>query len=450
MNKLRPRVAIIGAGAAGLSLARELLANGHPITIYEATSDIGGTWAYSPVPSPSSSLYESLRCNIPKQVMCFANRPFPDSTPSFAHHTEVLAYLRNYAEEHDLRPHIIFNARVSAVRKVSGVWLVRASGEEQAYGAVGVAVGHYTTSNPWRPPGAKEFSREGRTIIHSHAYKTPHRYKGRRVLVVGAGPSGTDVAVELSSSAAEVTLAHSGWRNRLLESTAGEIGEIGSLARLTGQGEVFSVDGDRVVVDDIVMCTGFQYGYPFLEEGEVGVRVADDGRSVRGLVGHLYAKKDPTLAFMGLLWKIIPFPLFEDQAGFLAALWGGRISSRRLAEYERIERKDWEIAMAGEERFLHRLADHQWEYRRRLADVAGRPLPSTSTMEIAQDASAARHRDLCAYREREYVVLGPGAGEWRAIVDGVDVTGKDDPAPPRSVPNCGAQVTVAKVCDISS
>lgn len=417
---MKPRAAIIGAGAAGLCLARQLIASNHPVVIYEATNTLGGTWAYSTDPSPSTSLYASLRCNLPKQIMCYSDRPFPADTPSFVHHPSVLQYLQQYAADHNLRKHIVFNARVAAIKKLKDVWLVRVNGETQAFGLVAIAVGQYTVPNAWAPPGAETFCQEGRTISHSQVYKTPTRYKGRRVVVVGAGASGIDIAIELSRAGANVTVSHSSWRANALQ---GRLREVGRLRRLTASGIAECVDGATVRVDDVVLCTGFQYRYPFLAAGEAGVRVSDDGRFVSGMVGHLYARDDPTLAIMGMVWKVIPFPLMEDQAAFLAVLWGGRVSQRRLKQFEAAERKDWDAGLEGELRFLHRLADRQWEYRRRLADVSGRPMPQSSFMEVMQDASAAQKRDFWTYREREYVIFGSGSGEWAVYVDGVDATG---------------------------
>lgn len=206
----------------------------------------------------------------------------------------------------------------------------------------------------------------------------------------------------------------------------GVIKEVPPLESLTARGDAVLQDGSVVsAIDDVILCTGYRYTYPFLSPGIAGVSVAPDGRSVRGLVAHLYAREDPTLAFMGLVWKVIPFPLFEDQAAFLSALWGGRVSADSLRALETAEDRDWDAALEGESRFMHRLGPRQWEYRRRLACACGEALPEMSLIEVARDASAARSRDLIRYREREYKVYGSGPGEWRVFERGVDVTGRD-------------------------
>lgn len=426
METRQKRVAVIGAGAAGICATKTLLTDGFQVTIFEATSGVGGTWAYSSKPAAWTSVYESLRCNIPTPVMAFRNEPFPAGTPTFPGHECVLKYLQDYTDRHRLRRHIRFNTRVEDVRKEGDEWCVTADGEENFFDFVIVAVGQYTSPNVWTPPGTDDFLVKGRTVSHSHYYKTPTSFRGRNVLVIGAGPSGSDIALELSRSCVSVWVAHSQWQNLVFN---GSLREVAPVKHLTANGEAVLEDGTVIPgLDDVVLCTGYSYRYSFLKPGVAGVTVAKDRRSVRGLTAHLYAKEDSTLALMGLLWKVIPFPLLEDQAAFLSSMWGCRIPPHRLAALEHAENEDWEAALEGEHRFLHRLGPRQWEYRRRLASAAGVPMPEMSKIEVAQDASAARKRDLETYRDREYIVLGPGPGEWRVFENGVDVTGRDEPA----------------------
>lgn len=428
----RKRVVVIGAGAAGMCCARTLLSDGHQVTIYEATSVIGGTWAYSSKPAPWTSVYASLRCNIPSQIMAFPDEPFPAGTPTFARHEIVLKYLHDYADRHKLRQYVRFETRVEDVRKEGNEWRIRARGEEESFDAAVVAVGQYTSPNTWTPPGTELFTVKGRTVSHSHDYKTPTHFIGRKVLVVGAGPSGVDIALELSHSGANVWVAHSQWQSPVFN---GSLREVAPVRHLTASGGAVLQDESVIPdLDDVLLCTGYTYTYPFLKPGVGGVSIAGDGRSVRGLTAHLYVRQDPTLAFMGLVWKVIPFPLFEDQAAFLAAMWAGRVAPHRLAALERAEDEDWELALTGDTRYLHRLGSRQWEYRRRLASAAGTPMPEMSKIEVKNDASAARARDLKTYREREYVILGPGPGEWRVFEDNMDVTGRDEPGSPEQTP----------------
>lgn len=321
-----------------------------------------------------------------------------------------------------------FGTRVTDLQKnKSGRWDVTVDGHEvRAFDAVIVAVGQYSVPNPWLPQGIHLFRCEGRTVSHSHEYKTPHAYRGRGVLVLGAGPSGLDIGLEVAKVARKVYVSHSKWKEKLFE---GRVEEVERVDKVLKGGRVLLQDGRVVVVDDMLFCTGYVYRYPFLRDGMAGVRVIAEEKAVNGLVGHLYAREDPTLAFMGLVWKVVPFPLFQDQAMFLAALWSGRADEKRLKAFRKAEDEDWDIAMMGEKRFLHRLGDRSWEYRRRLASVFGGAMPEAVYVAVANDSAAARKRDVAGYRRREYVVFGEGAEDWRVFVDGVDVTGVEHLTP---------------------
>lgn len=192
------RVAVVGAGAAGLAAARAARDSGYQTTVFEAASSTGGTWNYGDS-TQTSSLYPSLRCNIPKEVMRFCDFPFPDSCESFVGHAEVYKYLASYADEMGISALIRFNTAVERVAPDGeGAWRVtvrdRLSGSpsvEHAFDAVVVANGHYSTPARYRPPGAERFLKSGgRTITHSHEYRSAKPYVGRRVVVLGAGPSG--------------------------------------------------------------------------------------------------------------------------------------------------------------------------------------------------------------------------------------------------------------------
>lgn len=105
-------VAVIGAGAAGLCAALELRREGHKVVIYERDTHVGGTWHYTPETETDptqkvihSSLYASLRTNLPREIMGFRVYPFlkPGKDPRrFPGHAEVKDYLTDFAQEFHL------------------------------------------------------------------------------------------------------------------------------------------------------------------------------------------------------------------------------------------------------------------------------------------------------------------------------------------------------------
>jgi len=134
------RLAVIGAGAAGLAAARELRREGHAPVVFERAAAVGGTWLYAPPAASSdpldaaathSSLYASLRTNLPRETMGFLDLPFAAEAPGsadprrFPGHEEVLRYLEAFARRFDLLRLVRFETEVLRVRRQDrGGWAV--------------------------------------------------------------------------------------------------------------------------------------------------------------------------------------------------------------------------------------------------------------------------------------------------------------------------------------
>ena len=195
--------AVIGAGAGGLAAARRLLERGIDVTVFELGTQVGGLWAYEN-DSGRSPAYASLHINSEARVTQFSDFPFPHGTPLFPSHRQVHAYLEAYAERFGVRPRIRFGTRVSAVAPAAGGgWTVQTGdGAGERFEAVVVATGHQ--AEPAHPPFAEAFAGE---YLHAHAYRTAEPFRGRRVLVVGIGNSGLDIAADLAGVAARTLIS---------------------------------------------------------------------------------------------------------------------------------------------------------------------------------------------------------------------------------------------------
>src|ERR1700674_1196042 len=113
------RVAVIGAGAAGLCAAKHLLSRGIHVTVYELGSKIGGLWAYEN-DNRLSPAYLSLHLNSENLVTAYKDFPFPEGSPLYPDHFEVHRYLESYADRFGLGPHIRFNAKVDGLEPLEG------------------------------------------------------------------------------------------------------------------------------------------------------------------------------------------------------------------------------------------------------------------------------------------------------------------------------------------
>lgn len=210
------RVAVIGAGASGLPAIKCCLDEGLVPTCFERSDDIGGLWRFKKDPEESrASIYNSVIINTSKEMMSYSDYPIPEDFPNYMHNSKVLEYFYNYIEQFQLRKYIKFKTSVCSVKKrpdfdTTGQWDVTTEHdgrqETQVFDAVLVCVGHHTSPNlPLHSfPGIENFKGQ---YIHSRDYKVPEDFKGKRVIVVGIGNTGVDLAVELSAMAKQVFLS---------------------------------------------------------------------------------------------------------------------------------------------------------------------------------------------------------------------------------------------------
>ena len=197
------KIAVIGAGAAGLCAAKHLIATGQAVVVFEMGTRIGGLWVYEN-DNGLSGAYQSLHVNSENRVTAYQDFPFPESAPIYPDHLQMAQYLEAYAEHFSLRPHIRFRSKVAAVGLLAGgAWKVRLDdGTSERFDAVVVATGHQGV--PSHPPFAKDFTGQ---YLHSHAYRVPEPFKGKHVLVVGAGNSACDIASDICTVTASATMA---------------------------------------------------------------------------------------------------------------------------------------------------------------------------------------------------------------------------------------------------
>uniref|UniRef100_A0A0E0MAJ3 Flavin-containing monooxygenase n=1 Tax=Oryza punctata TaxID=4537 RepID=A0A0E0MAJ3_ORYPU len=335
------RLAVVGAGAAGLVAARELRREGH-----------------SPV------------------VMGFLDFPFAAAeaaggdTRRFPGHEEVLRYLEAFARRFDLYGLVRFETEVVRVRRDGGGgrWAVtsRKLGEkgrreeEEVYDAIVVCNGHYTEPRVAHIPGVETWPGKQ---MHSHNYRVPEPFHDQVVIIIGASASAVDISRDLAGVAKEVHVAdrsapactckrQPGYDNMWLHSMIDHAQEDGCV--------VFQ-DGSSIKANVIMHCTG---------------AITVDDNCVDPLYKHLFPPEvAPHLSFIGLPWKVIPFPLFELQSKWVAGVLSGRVklpSREEMMEdvkafHSKMEARGWP------KRYAHNFSDYQFEYDDWLAEQCGHP-----------------------------------------------------------------------------
>jgi cation diffusion facilitator CzcD-associated flavoprotein CzcO len=297
-----------------------------------------------------SPIYEKLETNIPKSLMGFSDKKFPDSVQLFPRHEEVERYLEDCAEPiFDL---IRFQTQINGVKflqdtktsdqTTSDEWSVCsrnvATGEEicEVYNAIVVASGHYNTPFVPNISGLREWNQAfPGTISHSKYFRRPKEFVGKKVIVVGNSASGLDISSQISPHSKALLLSQKS-ESYLAGGFASDsnIQSVSQISQLDAENKTVHFLDGRVErdVDSILFCTGYLYTLPFLRDllpNPIG-----DGTHVEHTYRHLFYTPHPTLSFLALPQKVIPFPLSEAQSSVLARVYSGRLALPSEKEME--------------------------------------------------------------------------------------------------------------------
>lgn len=194
--------AIIGAGPSGLASARALGRRGIAVEGYEASHGVGGLWD---ITNPRSTMYESAHLISSRTTTEFAEFPMRTAV-DYPGHRVLLEYFRDYAEHFGLTALFRFDTTVTRLEPRDGGWDLTSSGPEgeQTRWYDGVVLANGTLAEPNVPTFAGEFTGE---ILHTSGYKNAAQLAGKRVLLIGAGNSGCDIAVDAVHRAASVDMS---------------------------------------------------------------------------------------------------------------------------------------------------------------------------------------------------------------------------------------------------
>jgi dimethylaniline monooxygenase (N-oxide forming) len=374
------RVAVVGAGPAGLVAAKHALEAGLDVTVFEAQADLGGQWN---VTSPESGVWPGMRTNTSRWMTAFSDFPVPSDHELHPFAEQIHAYLRAYADAFGVTKRIEFGRRVQSVRPG---WTV--NGER--FDAVVVASGRFHT--PRIPSGLAGFTGE---LLHAYDYPGAAHFRDGRPLVYGNGVSGHEIAsdiadvngvfsayrkpryvlqkvcrgvssdwqwythlgalqrrtlpreefgrrlrdrvVQVAGNPADfgapapdqgiLRAGHSLCQDYLTQVRDGSIVPQPAIESVSGRTVTFR-DGSTAVVDTIVCATGYDLDVPYLDD-HVWTHT---GRDLRLHLRTLHPDL-PGLGFIGQFPTSGPyFPLLELQARWVVNLWTGTIDPPEEAD----------------------------------------------------------------------------------------------------------------------
>lgn len=191
--KLDNNTIIIGAGPAGLAAGACLKQAGVQVTILEQSSQVGSVWRRH---------YDRLHLHTDKRNSELPFAPFPKEYPRYPSRDQLVGYLEAYAQKFDLD--IRFNQQVNSARKENGRWEIKT--QDTLYHASNLVIATGYAREPFTPEWQGRELFKGK-IIHSSEYKNGAPFKGQRVLVVGFGNSGGEIAIDLFEHGARPSIA---------------------------------------------------------------------------------------------------------------------------------------------------------------------------------------------------------------------------------------------------
>ena len=236
-------------------------------------------------------------------------------------------------------------------------------------------------------------------LIHSHDYRYPEPYQDKNILIIGAKQSGIDIGLEVSRTASHVYLSH---RNPKYVNFPKNIEQVPAVSSIRDSGIVKLENGTELMdVDAIILCTGYEYNFPFLDE-ECGITVTN--HRVHPLYKHLVNPLYPSMLLVGLHFTVLPFPYFEMQANFILSVILGR---HKLPIQEEMTRQDKEEYTSRLDRGLsprhaHFLGGEQWKYVSDLATLGQFEGLDPVLESLYTEVCIVRKKDICNYKNYNY------------------------------------------------
>lgn len=423
---MKKRVAIVGAGPCGLgqlrafAAARDAGADIPEIVCFERQDDWGGLWHYTwrtgidehgePV---HGSMYRYLWSNGPKECLEFADYSFEEHfgkpIPSFPPRQVLADYIKGRAEKSNVRDYVRFNTAVRDVRWNSDAQMFTLTSEDlpshtrstEQFDYVIVSTGHFSVPNTPTFDGIESFP--GR-VMHAHDFRDAQEFTGKRLLVVGASYSAEDIALQCHKyGAASVTMSY---RTQAMGFKWPDgMDERPLLTGLSGNTATFK-DGTSTDVDAILLCTGYQHSFPFLDDD---LKLRTHNRlNPPGLYKGIAWEENPRLMYLGMQDQYYTFSMFDLQAWWARDVVLDRIAVPSLADM----RKDTAAWVKREESLPDPFAeiDFQADYVRDLAKATDYPsFDIDLTVKEFREWEHHKEENILTYRDKAFASAVTGS-----------------------------------------
>lgn len=389
------RYCLVGAGPSGMIMARSLIKEGVPFDWFERNPDFGGIWDIDHAGSP---MYESAHFISSRYTSGFYGAPMPATFPDYPSWRQIRDYVRDVARRFGLYRHVTFDTEVRRAEPLPGDrWRVTlGDGTEREYDGLICAPGVTWHPNHVELPGAEAY--RGR-IRHSVDFRDGLELRGKRVLIVGAGNSGVDIASDAARHADAAYLSvRRGYRfipkhigglpidavltgaidpppgmalsndvNAMLDALVGDLTRLGlpapdhdalashpiinsqvlhhlahgdlvakpDIDHLTPTGVVFK-DGSEVEVDEIILATGYEYRLPFLDPDLLTWKHGHPQ-----LYLNVFSRELDSLYVLGFVeFADAAYKRFDEMAQLIMIDIHARETGERKAELEELKKHD--------------------------------------------------------------------------------------------------------------
>jgi len=360
----KPKIAVIGCGPSGLAAIRAFYAanklDDYEIVGFEKQREIAGIWNFieatgiDPDGEPiHNGMYDKLWTNVPKECLELPDMTFCDAfqtedLPSFLPREIVQQYLTIRYGIPEIKKRIRLNTVVDLVtfNKMTQQFTIssrdRTTADEkmELFDYVYVCTGHYWYPNPINIPGLRNYTGN---LIHAHDFRIADNFQGNNVLVVGSGISAEDIAIHLVlAKCGHIYLSsrHNPVKDYYWGSYTWpeEAERVDIITECLGGNKVRLKDKRELEVDTIILCTGYQHHYPFLQK-DLRLNSVDSFYPA-GLYKGVLWSKNPKLIYLGAQQQWLTFIQFEAQATFVRDVILGRIKTPSYMEMEQ-DIKKW-------------------------------------------------------------------------------------------------------------